>query len=167
MNRFALITAMFGCVHSQSAFAAESEKLGKGFDCRFQSEIDRLVPFSVWHGQINKAPVSVPQVQDTEKLFALAGLQVGARMIVHANDEWPQKFTLNYFEERGNGRPSALFVVYSEPNDTGSFLADISQFSLDRDQANPDKIVALKRYRGICKVSAAISFVEFRNGLPK
>jgi hypothetical protein len=167
VNRLALSAALFGSILTQPALAADSEYFGKGYDCRFQSEIDRLVPFSVWYGRINKAPDSVPQVQDTEKLFALAGLHAGARMIVHAADEWPAKFTLNYFEDRGKGRPSALFVVYGQSNNTGSFLADITQFSLEPDPANPDRIVALKRYRGICKASAAVSFAEFRNGLPK
>ena len=167
MKGWLALAASMACLVSNTSIAAPAEYVGKGFDCRFQTERDRLVSFTVWYGQINKAPVLTPQIQDAEKLFALAGLVAGTRMTVHVKDEWPKQFTLNYFEERGQGRPSSLFTVYEHSNDGTGFLADISQFSLERDATATDKVVALKRYRGICKVIKETTFASFRTGLPK
>ncbi|MBA4165106.1 MAG: hypothetical protein C0510_10855 [Erythrobacter sp.] len=88
-------------------------------------------------------------------------------MTVHVSDEWPRQFTLNYFEERGRGRPSSLFTVYDHSNDGQNFLADISQFSLERDPTAPEKIVALKRFRGVCRAVVDATHAAFETGLYK
>ena len=166
MRGWAIIVAMTACAMSSASLAAPTEYTGIGFDCRFQTNLESLVPFSVWYGRLNKAGPT-PQIRDSERLFALNGLQVGARMTVHVSDEWPKQFTLNYFEERGGGRPSSLFTVYEHSNDGQSFLADISQFSLEREPTAPERVVALKRYRGVCRVVVETTRANFDTGLPK
>jgi hypothetical protein len=165
VRRFAVSLAIAACLTATGTGAATPEYMGIGFYCRFHAGLDRLVPFSVWYGRVNKAGPT-PQVRDTAKLFALAGLEARTRMTIYVSDKWPEQFTLNYFEERGKGRPSSLFTVIGEGSDAEEFLAEIAQLSLQPDPADADRITASKRYKGICKAVVDTTRAAFEARLP-
>jgi hypothetical protein len=165
MKVLGVIFAATASLLAGSANATSTGPLGKGFDCRFQTGFEKFSKLSIWYGPNRRGGASVPQVQDVERLFALRGLNVGQAFTIGQLDEWPERFTLNYFVDAQRRKPISMLTIFSFTNEDGVFIADSVQFSPENDSSDGTKLVPLKRYRGYCHLNPEVAFLEFRNGL--
>ena len=168
MNRRALLTLMLALM-PQPLFAAVPEKPGQGFNCSFQTGLTVSEKLTLWYGQMGKTNAKTPQFVDASKLFVRGGMAEGNRMTFWVSDEWPERFTVNYFEPGGKGGlPSALLTVFSRSNDGKLVLADISHFDPKADSSSQEgKITPIRTYRGLCEVTLDVTLSAFTNGVQK
>ncbi|MBB4641522.1 hypothetical protein [Rhizorhapis suberifaciens] len=168
MDRRALIILMLALI-PQPVAAAVLEKADQGFNCSFQIGLASAEKLTLWYGQMGKTNAKTPQIVDASKLFVRGGMTQGNRMTFWVSDEWPEKFTVNYFEpDRKGGIPSALLSIFSRSNDGKLFLADISHFDPKDDSSSQDgKITPVRTYRGLCEVTLDVTFSAFTNGAQK
>ena len=167
MNCRALLVLMLALT-GQTAAAAVPEKAGQGFNCSFQTGLTSFEKLTLWYGQMGRTNVKTPQFVDTGKLFVRDGIAEGNRMTFWVSDEWPDKFTVNYFEPSSKGGPpSALLSIYSRSNDGRLVLADISHFDPKSESSKDGRITPLRTYRGICDVTLDVTLSVFTNGTQK
>lgn len=154
-------------VAPQPLLAAVPEKAGQGFNCSFQTSLAGYEKLTLWYGQMGKTNAKTPQISDAGKLFVRGGIAEGRRTTFWVSDEWPDKFTVNYFEPNRKGSlPSALLTVFSHSNDSKLVLADISQFDPDANQGSQGgKITPIRTYRGLCEVKLDVTLSAFTNGV--
>lgn len=168
MRRYIYMILLAG-LSQQPLSAAVPERAGQGFNCSFQTGLANFEKLTLWYGQMGKTNAKTPQITDVSKLFIRSGMAEGSKMTFWVSDEWPERFSVNYFDPRRKGSlPSALLSVYSRSNDGKLVLADISHFDSKADDASKDgKIIPVRTYRGLCEVTLDVTLSAFTNGLQK
>ena len=150
------LVALFGVNHSATATSGN----GRAFDCSFQTGRLTLERLTVWYGASKASQGATPQFDDPAKLFVLKGTAVGTNLTFHVSDDWPTRFTINYFERDKGTSPLALFVIHGDGNLGEDFIAEVAQFAPNapRDMT----IKPVKRLYGACKVTPEITWDTFR-----
>ncbi|GLV29711.1 hypothetical protein TomTYG75_22300 [Sphingobium sp. TomTYG75] len=163
---YSAISVLMVALMSQPLAAAISEKSGQGFNCSFQTGLASSEKLTLWYGQMSRTNVKTPQFVDAGKLFVRGGMAEGNRMTFWVSDEWPDRFTVNYFEPSGKGGPpSALLSIFSRSNDGKLVLADISHFDPKAESSQEGKITPIRTYRGLCEVKLDVTLSAFTNGV--
>lgn len=166
--KFRTLSILVLALMSQPAAAAIPEKAGQGFSCSFQTGLTTFEKLTLWYGQMGRTNVKTPQFVDTGKLFVRGGMAEGNRMTFWVSDEWPDKFTVNYFDPSSKGGPpAALLSIFSRSNDGKLVLADISHFDSKAESSQDGKIMALRTFRGLCEVMLDVTLSAFTNGTQK
>ncbi|MFD2578968.1 hypothetical protein ACFSTD_10935 [Novosphingobium colocasiae] len=91
--------------------AAPKEFDGQGFDCYFQTGLQKLDRVSVWYGGLKYANDKTPQFADPARLIVRQGVVNGAKMTFYVSDKWPDTFDFSVF--RDVEHVAALRVNYS------------------------------------------------------
>ncbi|BBD97904.1 hypothetical protein SAMIE_1014050 [Sphingobium amiense] len=167
MNFGAFFVLIIAAVSSPVS-AAVPEKAGQGFHCSFQTGLTNFERLTLWYGQMGRTNVKTPQFVDSGKLFVRGGMAEGNRTTFWVSDEWPDRFTVNYFDPVfKDGFPSALLTIFNRSSDGTLFNADISHFDPKAERSQDGKITPIRTYRGLCEVKLDVTLSAFTNGAQK
>ncbi|SFG32060.1 hypothetical protein SAMN05518801_11644 [Novosphingobium sp. CF614] len=154
----ALVTAIGGAT-SAAAKPAAREFEGQGFDCYFQTSLQKLDRVSVWYGGLKYANDKSPQFADPSRLVVLHETVPNAKAMFYVTDKWPDTFQYQYFEKSSTS-PLTMLTIYGEEPSSDSFRAEI--IHLPPNMAAGVSTQPTKRIGGMCTYTAAVKLAAFR-----